>query len=341
MPHFRYDPVQRCWVIFAPDRLKRPADYRLPDIPVPAEKCPFCPGNENLTPPETFARSPRNRKPDTPGWTLRVVPNKYPAVTEFADDDFAEPGFQTLPAAGIHEVIVETPLHDADLHQLPLEDVTGILSVFKSRSLHLEKMPGIKQVLIFRNLGFFAGATRSHPHSQLLALPLVPRTIKSELDSARQYLNSENACLFCTELGKELKSGQRIIAQNEHFTAFAPFASRTPYEITIMPRLHLPKFSETPDNLLPPLAEICRSVVAGLKNLLPKVNYNLILHTAPVHSGDDSSRVSDAYHWHFEIIPRIGTKAGFEIGSGFYINSILPEDAAKKLREQKTENPPR
>lgn len=335
MAHLRYDPIQQRWVIFAPDRLQRPADYRLPEIPVPADKCPFCPGNESMTPPETFALRPESREPDTIGWTIRVVPNKFPAVSEFADDDSAEDGFQTLPAAGIHEVIIEAPPHDADVHQLPVGNIIDILSVYKSRSLLSEGMPGIKQVLIFRNLGYFAGATRSHPHSQLIAIPIVPRTIQTELDSAQEYLNRENACLFCTELGKELKSGKRIIAQNEHFTAFSPFASRTPFEITIMPLVHLAKFSETPDNLLTPLAEIYRAAVAMLKNLLPKVNYNLILHTAPVKAGDDPSTVLDAYHWHFEIIPRIGTKAGFEIGSGFYINSVLPENAVKKLLNQK------
>lgn len=332
MSHLRYDPVQRRWVIFAPGRKRRPADYHPPQPPAAQDDCPFCPGNESQTPPETFALGKSGRKPGQPGWLVRVIPNMFPAVNGEDVEDYQEEGFITLPGNGFHEVIVEAPWHNVDVRSLSVDEVTDIISVYKSRSALFENNPAIKQVLIFRNLGYFAGATRSHPHSQLIAIPIIPRTIQTEIDSAVDYYTVEKNCLFCAELQKEINSGKRILVQNEHFAAFTPFASRAPYELTIMPLRHQPVFSDTPGEILPALADIYRTTVRVLKETLPGVNYNMILHTSPVNLGEGYDTVLKSYHWHLEIVPRIGTKAGFEIGSGFYINSVLPEQAVEKLR---------
>ena len=322
MSHLRYDPIQKRWTIYAPERGKRPSDYSRLQAPIRDEPCPFCPGNEHMTPVTKYAY-PQNRD-----WKIRIFNNKYPALTAEPGNHPKYNGFITSPGIGIHEVIVEHPQHDIDFPQMPAEHIFNILSVYRKRMTDLLNDKDLKHTLIFRNFGFFAGATKAHAHSQLTSMHIIPRTVRMELESAEDFYRDNDICLFCSELEKEAICGDRIVYHDNNVAVYAPFASRTAFELMIVPVKHTPAFTETGDEVLQSLSVGLKDAVSRLKRLFPKLSYNLLLHSAPHETGKPEA---NSYHWHFEILPRIGYKAGYEIGSGFYINSVLPEDAVLKL----------
>ena len=327
MSELRKDPVIGRWVIISTDRAKRPSDLIVEPSRPRGGFCPLCPGNEDKTPPEVFSINGDGSQGRS--WDVRVVPNKFPALMQEGSLQRRTEGmYDIMNGVGAHEVIIETPDHKATFSSLPVTAFTNILSAFKNRLNVLKQDNRLRYIAVFKNCGEAAGATLEHPHSQLIALPVVPRRVSEKLDGAQSYCTYKNRCVFCDIIQQELADGRRLIAQNNDFIAFEPFAPRFPFETHIMPRDHLAAFENTPDHILPALGEIMSIVFKKINKALGFPPFNFMLHTAPFNKN-----VGQFYHWHLEIIPRLTKVAGFEWGSGFYINPTPPEQAAQYLRD--------
>jgi UDPglucose--hexose-1-phosphate uridylyltransferase len=307
MPELRKDPILGRWIIIAKERNRRPTDFVIQEQVVKGGFCPLCPGNENTTPAEVLAYGRNSSQPaDTPGWELRVVPNKYPALVIEGDLNKEGVGiYDKMNGIGAHEVVIESPNHD-----------------------DLGRDPRFKYVMIFKNSGKEAGASLEHSHSQLVALPILPRMVVSELEGCLSYYKYKERCIFCDIIRQELREEIRVVTKNEHFITVMPFAPRSPFEMWILPRKHSSSYIRCDDETFVSLAAIFSETMKRLDASLPNVPYNFVLHGAPLHS-----EPLDYFHWHFEIRPKLTTIAGFEWGSGFYINPMPPEDAAVYLRE--------
>lgn len=329
MPELRKDPVLGRWVIISIERGKRPSDYVQPLQKRRGGFCPFCPGNEYTTPPEIIAVR-NGSEPNKPGWTLRVMPNKFPALrTEGELSKKGEGLFDKMNGIGAHEVIVETPEHNLTLSTISLEAFEDTLWAYYKRLSDLKKDRRLKYVLIFKNEGEAAGATLDHSHTQLIALPIVPRTVKDEIAGAKHHFEIRERCLFCDIISQELGDGRRVVAEDENYIALAPFAPRSPFETWIMPKEHAAAFAPL-EGSFKGLAGIFQKVLKQQDKILETPPYNFMLHTSPF--GEEQN---EYYHWHIEIMPKLTKTAGFEWGSGFYINPSPPEEAAKYMREAK------
>jgi len=328
MSELRKNPITEGWVIISTERSKRPGDFNLPPVEKKGGFCPFCEGNEGSTPPETF--SLRNAgKPDEPGWSVRVVPNKFPAVKNEGSPDRTSKGiYEMINGAGAHEVIVETTRHDVGLVDLGIKSFSEVLSTYRSRLLSLRSDPRLEYIMLFRNNGLLAGASLEHPHTQLVGLPIVPVAITDELDGASSFHKKTGHCIFCEMIDSEIEKKDRLIMADDNFVAFCPFAPRFPFETWVFPRAHMSNFEDIDDDLLQSFAGFYKEVLTKLKNVLNDPPYNFMLHTAPV-----KSRGLKHFHWHIEITPCLTQIAGFERGTGYYINPTPPEEAAKHMRE--------
>lgn len=336
MPELRKDPILGRWVIISDERAQRPKDfYTCPDKP-DAKGCPFCEGREAMTPPEIFAfRNPHSR-PNSPGWEVRVVPNKYPALR--IEGELGKEGrgiYDRMNGIGAHEVIIETPDHHKCLEMHTRESLSKILETYKLRIVDLTQDRRFKYILVFRNEGKAAGASLSHPHSQLIATPVTPKRVKEELMGALSYFNYKDRCIFCDILRQEIAEHTRIVCENELFVSFCPFASRFPFEIWILPKSHHADYQSLPSGEMHILADMLIATLSKLGKALSHPQYNFILHTAPIRwpRKDYWRTLEFDFHWHIEIMPRLTQLAGFEWGTGFYINPTAPEHAAKYLRE--------
>lgn len=327
MPELRKDPVSGRWVIISIERGKRPSDFGMRVSPKKGGFCAFCEGNERTTPPEIMAVRPNGSKPNTPGWTLRVVSNKFPALNIEGGLDREGHGiFDKMNGVGAHEVIIECPEHNLTLSTMPLKSVEDALRAFHQRINDLKNDNRIRYVLVFKNEGDDAGASLEHTHSQLIALPIVPHLVQEEIENARQYYSYKERCIFCDIIRQETGSKTRVISENDDFIALAPFASRSPFETIILPKRH--ESSYMPNGNFHLLAGILQKTMKQIDKVLDMPPYNMMFHTSPFK--DESN---DYYHWHIEIIPKLTKIAGFEWGSGFHINPTPPEDAAKFMRE--------
>jgi UDPglucose--hexose-1-phosphate uridylyltransferase len=332
MPELRKDPVTREWVIIAMERARRPSDFVVaPPDPSDGESafCPFCPGNESLCPPEIMAfRDPSSPK-NGPDWWLRVVPNKFPALAiEGGLNKLGHGMYDCMNGVGAHEVIIESPLHNACPATMTTKQVEDMLWAYRSRYLDLKKDPRMKFILLFRNQGRVAGASLSHPHSQLIATPVIPHDLHDEMEGARRYDQFHERCVYCDIVRQELDEGQRVVADNGHFLSFEPYASKYPFETWIIPHRHYPSFAYISPQEQTAFADILRETLLRIRLRLGNPPYNYTLHTAPCD--DDQNAL---YHWHLEIFPRLTVAAGFEMGTGIYINVTPPEQAAACLRE--------
>lgn len=331
MPELRKDPISGRWVIIAVERGKRPTDFVSP--PVQRRKsgfCPFCQGNEYTTPSEIMAFRPTSSQPNAPGWTLRVMPNKFPALQTSGELNRAGEGiFDKMNGIGAHEVIIETPDHQLSLATMPLRAVEDVLWAYYLRLTDLKKDLRFKYALIFKNEGDVAGATLEHSHSQLIALPIVPKLVKEEVEASRDYFEFKERCIFCDVMNQEIESGRRVIYENSGYIAIAPFAPRAPFETWILPKKHESAFYP-PNKSYSLLADILQRVLKQTDRILDTPPYNFIIHTSPFNE-----ELNEYYHWHIELVPKLTKIAGFEWGSGFYINPMLPEEAAKFMREAK------
>jgi UDPglucose--hexose-1-phosphate uridylyltransferase len=338
MPELRKDPVVGRWIVFSPERQIRPERYRCEEMPpTRPEDDPFLEGHETYTPPELYAIRPNGGAANSPGWQVRVVPNRFPALRVEGDLEKEAIGFyDRMNGIGAHEVIVETPHPKLPLEKQSLQGVTRVLEACRSRILDLSKDIRMHYILIFKNQGARAGATMPHAHTQLIALPVTPIVVKEKLTAARAYYLEKDRNLFEDILKAERKAGDRVVFENDGFTAFCPFASRFPFETCLMPRRQQADFHATSDADLVHLAEALQKTLAAYATALNHPDYNLILHTAPFRRSrrPDSWTTIDAdFRWHIEILPRLTGVAGFEFGTGFYINPTLPEEAANVLRE--------
>jgi len=332
MPELRRDPAKGKWVIIAKERSSRPSDFKLEvEEPVGPEKCPFDEGKEDNTPPEIAAIRPENSTPNSTGWTVRVIPNKFPALKiEGEIESRGEGVYDLMNGVGAHEIIVESPDHFVNFETLTLEHASKIMWMFRERYLDLRKDPRLKYILIFKNKGRRAGASLEHPHSQLIATPVVPDLVKIELEAALTYYQYRGRCVYCDIISQEVHDSKRLIFENENFVAITPFASVVPFEIQIMPKEHSSDFGEMRLSEMNSLAEALQSSLKMLIKAVPNVSYNYYLHTSSL----DNLSIPH-YHWHIEIVPRLTHLAGFEWGSGLYINPMPPENAAKFLLETK------
>jgi UDPglucose--hexose-1-phosphate uridylyltransferase len=340
MSELRKDLISGRWVIIATERSKRPDDFRpgaaAGAAPEAAGFCPFCEGSEGKTPPEVFALRAPGTAPDSPGWTVRVVPNKFPALTPGPPPPRATKGvYQSMEGRGVHEVVIENPDHRLELGDLPVAHIRDVLRVFQLRIKAIERGLHYQYVQIFKNKGKEAGASLSHPHSQIVATPIVPKRVKEEIYGADRLYRIFKECGFCRILREEEAAGSRIISRNPRFTAFAPYASRFPFEMTVFPKRHSAFFTDVREDELGPLAEILKDVLNRLKRTVNDPPFNMVLHQAPNPSlsAKDWPEISQKSHWHIEIIPILTKVAGFEWGTGFYINPVPPETGAEFLRQ--------
>ena len=331
MPELRKDPVVGRWVIISTERSRRPTNFS-PASPQRASGfCPFCPGSEDKTPPEVYAVRANGEGPNGPGWSVRVVPNKFPALQiEGSLDRRGEGLYDKMNGVGAHEVVIESPVHDQDLADLPIEHIEQVLAAYRARVLDLHRDRRFRYVLIFKNHGDQAGATLEHTHTQLIATPIIPKSIQEELEGARRYYELKERCVFCDIVQQETAEGvgRRLVSMNDRFLALEPFAPRFPFETWILPRRHDASFEvlERPEELRD-MAWMLKDTLTRLNRALHRPPFNFVLHTSPV-----SDQELEYYHWHIEILPKLTRVAGFEIGSGFYINPTPPEDAAQYLR---------
>ncbi len=329
MPELRKDPITGRWVIIATDRAKRPSDFvRQTVAPASQTICPFDYGNEHKTPPEVLAyRNSGGR--DQPGWRVRVVPNKFPALGIEGELNKQGDGmYDRMNGIGAHEIIIETPDHAATFSELSEKQIEEVLWAFKDRVNDLKKDRRFRYILLFKNHGESAGASMEHPHSQLIALPIIPKRIKEEVDGARLYYDLKDRCIFCDIIRQEATSAVRMVTESDRFAVLEPYAPRFPFETWILPKRHDSHFEEADAATLENLAWVLRSTMRKIDKVLERPAYNFIVHSSPVQDAP-----LPHYHWHIEIIPKLTKIAGFERGAGFYINPTPPEESARFLRE--------
>lgn len=331
MDQLRRDPIVGRWVIVFTDQPRGAGDF---EVEPPRDKggaCPFCYGHEGMTPPEIQAHREGATPPNSPGWSTRVVPNKFPALRiEGELDRRGEGMFDLSNGVGAHEVIIEAPDHRKNLAELLDHEVEKVIWAYRDRSVDLHGDKRFRYIMIFKNHGYSAGASLSHSHSQLIALPMIPKNVREELSGAHTYYEYRERCIFCDMITQEKEEAQRLICENSRFLAFSPFASRFPFEVWILPRQHHSDFSFIRTEDVIELARILKDVLLRIKKVLGNPSYNFIIHTSPIEQKE-----REDYHWHIEIMPKLTRIAGYEWGSGFYINPTPPEVAAKYLREVK------
>jgi len=328
MPELRRDPIVGRWVIIATERARRPNHFRRAEEP-PGGLCPFCPGHEDKTPGEVYVWGRPAAPPNLPGWQVRVVPNRYPALMIEGELDREAAGiYDRMNGVGAHEVVIETPEHSRDLSELTDAQVTEVLFAFKARVLDLRNDMRFRYILIFKNHGSAAGATLEHTHSQLIALPVTPRQVADEIEGARRHHEHRERCIYCDIVGQERKDRSRVVHENEEFVVFEPWAPRSPFETWIVPRRHESNFEAEPKERLALAAQALRTTLAKLMAGLGRPAYNFMIHTNPLRDPSSAS-----YHWHIEVVPALTQVAGFEWGSGFHINPVPPEEAAEFLRK--------
>jgi len=330
MPELRKDPVVDRWVIFASSRNLRPNDFASDGrADAPANRpCPFCYGNEEHTPPEVLAVRDRGTAPNTAGWLTRVIPNKFPALrVEGGLDRRGEGIYDRMNGIGAHEVIIESPDHEKELSELSVEEIERVLEAYRARILDLQNDLRLRYILLFKNHGERAGASLAHGHSQLIATPIIPQVVAEELEGSERHYRLKERCVFCDMVDHELASRKRVVLETERFLSFEPFASRAPFETWILPKRHVAAFEESDAADRMDLAGILKETLARIRRALDKPHYNYVLHTAPCREAK-----LPHYHWHLEIVPKRNPLAGFEWGSGFYINPTAPEEAAEYLR---------
>jgi len=329
MPELRKDPVTSRWVIIATERGKRPSDFGVEPQGSRTGFCPFCPGNEDKTPPEVLAYRADGNQPNGSGWHVRVVPNKFPALQIEGDLNRQGDGmYDKMNGIGAHEVVIETESHDVDLFDLPENRFKDVLWAFRDRLLDLKKDRRFKSVIIFKNHGPAAGASLTHSHSQLIALPVIPKRVLEEMSGCRDYFRFRDRCVICDIIVQEMEQKSRIVEETGEFLAFAPYAPRFPFETWIVPKRHQCAYEMIEEGQARALAAVFRRTLRRLNIALENPPFNFIIHSAPFEE-----RALDFFHWHIEIMPKLTKVAGFEWGSGFYINPTPPEESAKFMRE--------
>jgi UDPglucose--hexose-1-phosphate uridylyltransferase len=329
MPDLRKDPIVGRWVIIAKSRAKRPHDFETTPRVRGGKFCPFCEHNEDKTPGEILAYRKPGSLANREGWRVRVVPNKFPALEIEGDLNKRGEGiYDMMRGVGAHEVIIESPQHVLSTADLSEENLRDVMWVYRDRLVDLKKDRRLVYGMIFKNVGEAAGASLEHTHSQLIVTPIVPINVREEMIGSQEFYKYRGRCVFCDMIQQELATEKRIAVDTPGFVAFCPFASRFPFETWVLPKVHSSHYENIQKNGVEDLARIMKQVMGKIETALDRPAYNYILHTGPF----DMQELNH-YHWHIEIIPRLTKTAGFEWGSGFYINPVPPEEAAAFLRE--------
>lgn len=329
MSELRKDPIVGRWVIIAAERANRPlAPYSEGGL-VGAAYCPFCAGNEAATPVEIIAYRDRNGSPNGAGWRVRVVPNKFPALG--VEGELHKRGmglYDWMSGVGAHEVIIECPHHESSMARLSIDAIREVFWAYRDRLVDLKNDHRLVYGMIFKNVGAAAGASLEHSHSQLIVTPIVPVSVQEEMTGSQNFYNYRGRCIFCDLVQEEMALEKRMIVDTAHFLAFAPFASRFPFETWIVPKSHASHYETISKIELEDLGRVVKTILMKHESALDRPAYNYVVHTSPLDAGP-----LRYYHWHIEIIPRLTRVAGFEWGTGFYINPVPPEQAAACLRE--------
>jgi UDPglucose--hexose-1-phosphate uridylyltransferase len=316
------------WVIVAPNRAGRPQDFGAVGSGEPGEVCPFCEGNEGETTSEVLARREPSTSRNGRGWRVRVIPNKYPALHPDLHDPGPRGGFyESYAGGGVHDVIVESPRHVCRTTELTPQELQDVLECYRERLLDLRRDPRLVYGMVFKNVGAAAGASLEHAHSQLIALPIMPINIQDMLVGSQDRFVTSGQCVYCRILAEDRTAADRLVDETDRFIAICPFASRFPFETWLLPRAHASHYEDHGAEELAELAVLLRRVMERIDRVLGAPAYHYILHTAPLHDPP-----LPHFHWHLSIMPRTTGVAGFEWGSGFYINVVSPETAAEKLR---------
>ncbi|MDI6744272.1 MAG: HIT domain-containing protein [Thermodesulfovibrionales bacterium] len=332
MHELRKDPLMNRWIAVMSDSMP-PGEYHLQEEEAKESECILCSGREKETPPEITAIRGNGSNPNEPGWLARVIPSFKPIL--HVEGDLGRRGvgmYDRMNSIGANEIIIETPEHNKSTE---FERMIRVVSLYKERIADLEKDLRLRYILIYKNSGREAGAVYSHPHSQLIATPIIPRRIKEELDGAKQYYSYKERCIFCDIIREELRYGQRVIFETKKFIAFCPYAQRSSFEFRIIPKRHSCAFQEINSEEIEDLALMLSAMLKKLGAILKNPPYNYVIHTAPnmIPRRDHWHTLGEDFHWHIEVMPRLTRVSGFEWGSGFYVITTSPEDAAKYLRE--------
>lgn len=347
MSELRKDPIVDRWVIIAAERGRRPSDFPSPQSQRTGSggaSCPFCEGNEGKTPPEIWSIRRDGTAPNTPGWEVRVVPNKFPALGIEGEINRRGLGmFDLMRGVGAHEVIIETPRHDWGIGNGSPDTLARVISAYQARLTDLYRDKRFRYCVLFRNYGQSAGASLDHPHSQIIAVPIVPLALREKLAAARAHYAEKERCIFCDIIEQELRLGDRVVLDREHFVVLCPFASRFPFELMILPKRHQHDLRWLDDVARQAMAEVLNDSLRYLRRALGDPAYNYVISTAPnpvprPGKPDYWGTLEYDFHWHIEIMPRVTRIAGFEWGTGFYINPVSPEDATSFLREVMAED---
>jgi UDPglucose--hexose-1-phosphate uridylyltransferase len=330
MPEIRTDPITGGRVIIAPERANRPTDLVAAGEPGTGGPCVFCEGHEAETPGEVLSFREPQSAPNAPGWRVRVVPNRFPAFEQATQPlepveriDF----FRVQPAYGRHEVAIESPRHLVSITQLSQQGVREVVWAYRERLAALKEDSRLVYPQVFKNSGLAGGASLEHVHSQIMATPFVPGGIAERLARSLTFYRRHTQCVFCDLIRRELAAGERIVSETPEYVVLCPFASRVPYETWILPKAHASHFEQISSEVAGLLALVLQQTLARIEGLLEVPAYNYLIHTSPF----DTSPL-DHYHWTIEIVPRVTKVAGFEWGTGIYINPVPPEDAASLLR---------
>lgn len=316
------------WVIVTPERAKRPDEMAAkeeirPPLPEFKEDCPFCPGHEKQSPSEIFRVGSKKT------WQIRVVPNKFPALVGSKPQAYEDDGvIQRMPGTGGHEVIIESPLHNEYIAKMEVKQIHELLKVYKARHLEHQKNPNIKYIVIFKNYGARAGTSIEHPHSQVVAMPVVPTSVLNRIEKAFAYYKAHDECVFCRMVGEELRRKKRIVLESKEFVALIPFAAYSPFHTWILPKKHLNCFGDTTDAQLKDLAHVLKAYFLKIYQGLNNPAFNLVIRSLPC--GDKRKK---EFHWYIAVILRLTSAAGFEMGSGMFINVSLPEKDTAFLRK--------
>lgn len=327
MPEFRQNMVSKEWVIIATERAKRPDQFLQKEeekklVPPYREDCPFCPGNESKTPPSLFSIEKNGV------WSLRVVPNKFAALQSHLTTERKHEGrFLKADGFGIAEVVIETPCHNRTIDTMDLEEVKNTVMAYKERYIALSKIGQIDLITIFRNYGEKAGTSLEHPHSQIIATPIVPPHVRNPLYQSQLACDTFGDCIYCGMMEEEQRQQVRVVEETKYFLVLCPFASRSPFETRIYPKIHHSSFTSISDEELTEFASVLQDTLKRLSAGLNDPDYNYIIRSAPVEDCEVKY-----HHWYAVIVPKLTTPAGFEIGTGIYINTTLPEQCAEFLR---------
>ncbi len=325
MSEIRKDPIVNRWIITLDDRYFAPSSVSSMPLNLPEndKNCPFCPSNESKTGKLIYELKNINL------WKIRVIPNNKPYLT--VEKQLKKQGkgiFDVISGTGANEVIIESPLHNLDIDKMDISSISDIINTYVERTLDLRKDIRFEYIIIFKNRGPDAGGNIFHPYSQLIALPVIPKRISEEIESSSRYYEIKNRCVFCDVIDNELSFNERVVRETEHYVIIAPFASRVPFELWILPKFHSSHFFNITKEQIYGLSVVLKDAIYRLNKSLNYPSYNYMIHTAPVKSDE-----LQYYHWHIEIMPRIKRTEGFEWGTGFYINPTLPEEVAEYLKK--------